>query len=147
MPLSFIPDPLKICRAALNKFETGVNAIAAEQLDSKHVARALNRISRVSLSLQNVSERSLECLYKRLRVPSRGEVIELASALQRVEDKIDQLTPQPASVAVPRPARTRRPPVETVAEPKPARTAKAAGKPKVEGAEAAPTAMSEAVAP
>jgi hypothetical protein len=57
-------------------------------------------------------------MYKRMDLPSRSEVAALAAALQRVEDKLDQLLPAPTSeVIAPRPPRTRRPTPEPVATP------------------------------
>jgi hypothetical protein len=113
MPL---PDPLKLYREAINKFENGVNALASRHFDSKELGLVINQLSKVSLGLQHLSESSLERLYKRMDLPSRSEVASLAAALQRVEDKLDRLLPAPTSeTIVPRPPRTRRPAAEAAA--------------------------------
>jgi hypothetical protein len=115
MPL---PDPLKMYREAINKFENGVNSLAARHIDSKELGLMINQFSKVSLGLQHLSQSSLERMYKRMDLPSRSEVAALAAVLQRVEDKLDQLLPAPTSeVIAPRPPRTRRPTPEPVATP------------------------------
>ncbi|MBM7062528.1 hypothetical protein JQX08_17585 [Pseudomonas sp. UL073] len=108
MAPSLIPDPLQLCRAALTKLENRVNAFAAEKMDSDEFARALNQYSKVSLGLQYLVEKSLTCVFERMDLPRRSEVQALASAVQRVEDKLDQLLPAGEAVAA-RPPRTRRP--------------------------------------
>lgn len=113
MPL---PDPLKLYREAITKFENGVNALASRHFDSKELGLVINQLSKVSLGLQHLSESSLERLYKRMDLPSRSEVASLAAALQRVEDKLDRLLPAPTSETIaPRPPRTRRPAAEAAA--------------------------------
>lgn len=110
MAFSSLPDPLQLFRETLNKLESGINGMAARRMDSDEFAQALNRYSRVSLGLQHVFEKSLACCFERLDLPSRTEVSALAAAVQRVEDKLDQLLPVTAPAAlVPRPPRTRRP--------------------------------------
>jgi hypothetical protein len=113
-----LPDPLKLYREAINKFENGVNSLAARHIDSRELGMMINQFSKVSLGLQHLSTSSLERLYKRMDLPSRAEVAALAAALQRVEDKLDRLLPAPSSETIaPRPPRTRRPPPEPVAPP------------------------------
>lgn len=126
MPL---PDPLKMYREAINKFENGVNSLAARHIDSKELGLMINQFSKVSLGLQHLSQSSLERLYKRMDLPSRSEVAALTAALQRVEDKLDQLLPAPSSETIaPRPPRTRRPATETTAGPTAADAKKTAPK-------------------
>ncbi|MCW2271916.1 hypothetical protein D3C77_37220 [compost metagenome] len=108
-----LPDPLKLYREAITRFENGINALAARHIDAKEVGLVIDHYSRVSHGLQHLSQTSLERLYKRMDLPSRGEVDALATALRRVEDKLDQLLPASRSAAIaPRPPRTRRPMVE-----------------------------------
>ncbi|MCY1390209.1 hypothetical protein D9M71_50240 [compost metagenome] len=108
-----LPDPLKLYREALTRFETGVNALATRNSDSKELGQVINRLSKVSLGIQHLSETSLEQLYKRIDLPSRAEIAALAAAVQRVEDKLDQLLPAPTNAAIAqRPPRTRRPAAE-----------------------------------
>lgn len=110
MAFSSLPDPLQLCREALNKLENGINELAVRKMDSKEFAQALHRYSKVSLGMQYVVEKSLACCLERLDLPSRTEVTTLAMALQRVEDKLDQLLPTtPQATLVPKPPRTRRP--------------------------------------
>lgn len=138
MAFSLIPDPLKMCRDALTKIENGVNSLAARKMESGDFALAISGITKVTHGVQYISEKSLETIFKRLDMPSRQEVAALAAAVQRVEDKLDQLLPASEKAAlIPRPARTRRPaPVEEApAAAKPAakpKAKKAAAKPKAE---------------
>ncbi|MCY1393350.1 hypothetical protein D3C76_386890 [compost metagenome] len=113
-----LPDPLKMYREAVNKFENGVNALAARHIDSKELGLMINQFAKVSLGLQHLSESSLERFYKRMDLPSRSEIAALAAALQRVEDKLDQLLPTPTSSTIaPRPPRTRRPAAKVPVDP------------------------------
>jgi len=133
-----LPDPFKLYREAIDKFENGVNALAARHIDSKELGLMINQFSKVSRGLQHLSESSLERMYKRMDLPSRSEVAALAAALQRVEDKLDRLLPAPSSETIaPRPPRTRRPPAEAApvaaATRKPARKLPAKRKPKEGG--------------
>ncbi|MBB2497087.1 hypothetical protein [Aquipseudomonas ullengensis] len=110
MAFSLLPDPLQLCRDALNKLENGINGIATRKMESSEFAQALNRYSRISLGMQYVVEKSLACCFERLDLPSRTEISTLAAAVQRVEDKLDQLLPVVSPAALePKPPRTRRP--------------------------------------
>ncbi|MGY2187632.1 hypothetical protein [Pseudomonas sp. SDO5591_S426] len=105
-----LPDPFKLYREAITRFENGVNALAARNIDSKEVGLVIDQYSKVALGLQHLSQTSLERLHKRMGLPSRAEVNALAAALRRVEDKLDQLLPAPSNPAIaPQPPRTRRP--------------------------------------
>ncbi|MNQ60464.1 hypothetical protein D3C85_747450 [compost metagenome] len=127
-----LPDPFKLYREAITRFENGVNALAARHLDSKEVGLVIDQYARVSLGLQHLSQTSLERLYKHLDVPNRGEVDALAASLRRVEDKLNQLLPAAASTQIaPRPPRTRRP----RAEPLPASRKAASKRERKEGNE------------
>ncbi|MCY1409641.1 hypothetical protein D3C76_469830 [compost metagenome] len=105
-----ILDPLRMCRAALDKFENGVNSLAARKFETKEFAQVLNRVSKVACGARYVSERTWGGVCKRLGLPSRSEIDNLAALLGRVEDRIDQLTsPQTDAASAPQPSRTRRP--------------------------------------
>ncbi|MFY9959584.1 hypothetical protein [Pseudomonas sp.] len=108
-----LPDPLKLYREAITRFEDGINALAARNNDSKQLGLVIDQYSKVSLGLQHLSQTSLERLHRSLDLPSRSEIAALAASLQRVEDKLDQLLPPPSSTPIAtRPPRTRRPLVE-----------------------------------
>ncbi|MVW88413.1 hypothetical protein EI969_21080 [Pseudomonas sp. PB101] len=114
-----LPDPFKLYREAITRFENGVNALAARHLDSREVGLVIDQYARVSLGLQHLSQTSLERLYKHLDVPSRGEVDALAASLRRVEDKLDQLLPAATCTQIaPRPPRTRRQRAEPLPAPR-----------------------------
>jgi hypothetical protein len=97
-------------REAINLIEGEINSLAARKLESAEFAQAANQFSKVSLGVQHVFERSFASALRCLELPSRSEVDALASAVQRIEDKLDQLLPSSVNPAlVARPSRTRRP--------------------------------------
>lgn len=110
MSASLLPDPLQLLRETLNKLENGINEFAARKMDSKEFSQALACYGRASTGAQYLVERCLAQMLRNLDLPSRQEVQALAEAVQRVEDKLDQLAPADARQAlVPRPPRSRRP--------------------------------------
>lgn len=113
MSSSLIPDPLQMWREALTKLESNVNALVTGSMDSQEVVRSVHQLSTVSLGLQQAFEKAISCYLAKVNLPSRKDVSELAAALRRIEDKLDLLLPASAAApALPRPARTRRPPSE-----------------------------------
>ncbi|WP_218510804.1 hypothetical protein [Variovorax sp. dw_308] len=116
MVSSKIPDPLEMWRSALTRMEATVNEMFARQVSSSpQIAKVLDRSTKVTLGLQHVTDKAHAKALARLELPSRSEVQALAAAVQRVEDKLDQLMPATASRPA-RPPRTRRPaPVAAVA--------------------------------
>jgi uncharacterized membrane protein YccC len=131
MTSSLIPDPLQMWREALTKLEGNVNSLVTGSMDSQELVRSVHQLSTVSLGLQQAFEKAIGSYLAKLNLPSRRDVGELAAALQRIEDKLDQLLPASAAApALPRPARTRRPPPEEApAKPTKARVAAVATAP------------------
>lgn len=115
-----ILDPFQMWRDAIGLIEGEINSLAARKLESAEFAQAVNQFSKVSLGVQHVFDRSFASALRHLELPSRSEVDALATAVQRIEDKLDQLLPASASPAlIPRPSRTRRPsPPPSAAVPK-----------------------------
>ncbi|MFV3308181.1 hypothetical protein ACNFBT_23175 [Pseudomonas sp. NY15181] len=110
MTASRFPDPLRLCREALNKLENGINDVAARKMDSSEFAQAMAIYTRASTGARYLAERSIARLLEQLDLPSRGEVRELADAVRRIEDKLDELLPDLAAKSlVPRPPRSRQP--------------------------------------
>ncbi|HSV47830.1 MAG TPA: hypothetical protein VLJ58_18720 [Ramlibacter sp.] len=106
-----ISDPLALWRQALDQVEAGVNAYATRKMADADFARLLGSLSQWPLGLKHLTEQTQAELLKRLDLPNRNEVAALAAAVQRVEDKLDQLLPPPAKHALlPAPRRTRQPP-------------------------------------
>ena len=139
MTSSLIPDPLQMWREALTKLETNVNSLVTGSMDSQEVMRSVHQLSTVSLGLQQAFEKAIGSYLAKVNLPSRKDVSELAAALQRIEDKLDRLLPASAAApALPRPARTRRPPPEETRVPsaKAAAAAPAAAPAKRTGARA-----------
>ncbi|TDF83932.1 phasin family protein [Pseudomonas sp. H9] len=105
-----ILDPFQMWREAVTLVESEINALAVRKLESAEFAQAANQFSKVSLGVQHVVERSLAAALRRLELPSRSEVDALTTAVQRIEDKLEQLLPSAVNPAhAPRPPRTRRP--------------------------------------
>lgn len=105
-----ILDPFHIWREAIGLIEGEINSLAARKLESAEVIQAVHQLSRVSLGVQHVIDRSFASALRRLELPSRSEVDALASAVQRIEDKLDRLLPAPVNGALaPRPSRARQP--------------------------------------
>jgi hypothetical protein len=118
MTSSLIPDPLQMWREALTKLEGNVNSLVTGSLDSQELMRSVHQLSSVSLGLQQAFEKAIGNYLAKVNLPSKKDVSELAAALQRIEDKLDRLLPASAAAPdLPRPARTRRPPVEEAASP------------------------------
>lgn len=118
MTSSLILDPLQMWREALTKLEGNVNSLVTGSLDSQELMRSVHQLSTVSLGLQQAFEKAIGSYLAKINLPSKKDVSELAAALQRIEDKLDRLLPASAAApALPRPARTRRPPTEEVSPP------------------------------
>jgi hypothetical protein len=116
MAKSFIPDPLDLLRQALNRLEGRANSLAGRGLEIDQVVKTLHQVSSLSLVLRQAVELALDSFYKRLNLPTGREFTEMKATLQRLEDKLDSLlAAEAASRSVPRPARTRKPSVETPA--------------------------------
>ena len=113
MSTSPLPDPFQLWREAVAKMEGNVNTLVAGSMESKELMGSLHQLSAVSLGMQQAFEKAIGSYLGKVNLPSRKDVLELAAALQRVEDKLDRLLPKDAAAAqaaMPRPARTRRPP-------------------------------------
>lgn len=129
MATSLIPDPLQMWRDAVTKFENDVNAALTGSTKSQEVMNALQQFSGITLGMQQMFEKAVSAHLRRINLPSRKEVTELAESLQRIEDKLDRLLPTTAFESLaPRPARTRRPPGAAAAAAPPAAVPAAARK-------------------
>ncbi len=132
MGLPTIPDPFQLGRKGLDQLEARVNRLATRKMmESPDFALQLERLAKVSLGLHHVFAKMLAGVYERLDLPSRSELRELAAAVRRVEDRLDQLLPvrTPPS-ALPKPPRTRRPGTVQPAARTPAPTTAPAAPPK-----------------
>lgn len=107
MATSLFTDPLQFWRDAVTKLEGDINSMATGSLSSQQVVGSLHKLSGMSSALQQIATQAMEEQLRRANLPSRKQVDDLAEALRRVEDKLDQLLPAPAEAV--RPARTRRP--------------------------------------
>jgi hypothetical protein len=118
MPSSLLTDPFRLWREGVNKLEGDLNALANSGMNSPQFAGVLHRYVRALLGMQQMLEKVLHMTLVKLDLPSRSEIAELTTSLQRIEAKLDRLLPAEAvAPAGPRPARTRRPPEEAGAAP------------------------------
>jgi hypothetical protein len=113
------PDPMDMWRQALSMLESGINTLSNRSMNSDEFTQVLQRSSSFALGLQQALDKALRKHFKLLNLPCRDDIEGLRAALQRVEERLDQLVSQPAP-AGPKPARTRRPPQEAVPVPAPA---------------------------
>jgi len=114
MASSLIRDPLQMWRKAISTLEGSGNSLANTAMKSGELASALHQVANLSLGMQQTFEKVLGVYLKKVNLPSRKEITELAATLQRVEAKLDQLiTTETRAPTGSRPARTRRP-VEAV---------------------------------
>ena len=102
-------DPFAMWRQAVTTLESSMNSLGNQSLNSEEFTKVLHQFSTVSMQMQHVLEKVLGQYFKAINLPSRKEVTELAEALRRIEDKLDQLVPAAERPVRPRPARTRRP--------------------------------------
>jgi len=124
--MSSIPDPLQLWRKALSSLESSGNTLANQAMNTGDFAAALHQMANLSLGMQQTFEKVLTVYFKQLNLPSRKDIAELAAALQRIEVRLDQLSPRSAAAATqPRPARTRRPEQAAAASKSPALAAPA----------------------
>jgi hypothetical protein len=102
-------DPLDMWRQALSMLENNINALSNRGMNRDEFTQALQSSSAFALGMQQAVDKALRKHFKLLNLPSREDIDALAAALQRVEEKLDQLVAPPAPER-PKPARTRRPP-------------------------------------
>ena len=94
MTSSLIPDPLQMWREAVTKLESNVNSLVTGSMDSQEVdALAAPALDRLARSCSRRSRRRSAAISRKVNLPSRKDVSELAAALQRIEDKLDRLLP------------------------------------------------------
>ncbi|MFT3802153.1 MAG: hypothetical protein QM766_13130 [Burkholderiaceae bacterium] len=128
MSSSLFPDPLQFWRDALTRLEGEANNLASSTLKTPEAARSAQTLASMALSLQQFSDKAMSDHLRRLNIPSRKDVAELAESLVRIEGKLDQLLPlllPPSELDTPRPARTRRPSSQSAPAPAPAPAADA----------------------
>lgn len=116
--MSLIPDPLQLWRKALTTLEGSGNAMANKAMGSGDFASALHQVAKASIGMQQTFEKVLALYFRKLDLPSRKEIAELAAALERIEARLDASTgPSGKAPAAPRPPRTRRPAAEAARPP------------------------------
>ena len=102
-------DPLELWRKALSSLESNFNQYSSQALRSDEITQSMSRLSTAAVGLQSTWDQAMARYFKTMNIATRDEVMSIAAALQRVEEKLDRLLPAETSVA-PRPSRTRQPP-------------------------------------
>ncbi|MET0540447.1 MAG: hypothetical protein ABWZ88_01705 [Variovorax sp.] len=103
-------DPLQLWRKAITSLEGSGNALANKAMGTGDFAAALHQMANLSLGMQQTFEKVLGVYFKKLDLPSRKDVAELAEKLQRIEERLDLHVGARggAAAAAPPPARTRK---------------------------------------
>lgn len=104
-------DPFEMWRDMFAKFEETANAAATDSLQSELFKKGFGPLSLLSAELKQNYSKALDSYFKALNLPSRDEITAIEERLQRIEDKIDLLTPiEHREPPESRPRRTRKPP-------------------------------------
>ncbi|HYP70279.1 MAG TPA: hypothetical protein VEP93_05300 [Variovorax sp.] len=110
-------DPLQVWRDALSKWEGSANSLANKEMGSEESVRAMQAMMSVVMGLQQTLGKANGVLLKELNLPSRNDIVEIGTRLQRIEDMLEQLSRQmgnpvasaPGSAPATMPPRTRKP--------------------------------------
>jgi hypothetical protein len=103
-------DPFDVWRQFIAAFESDVNAMANDSMNSNEFSRGLHQFTQLSLGMQKTFEKSLDGYFKTLHLPSTKDIEAIGETLRRLEDKIDMLSPSSQRDAQQtRPPRTRQP--------------------------------------
>lgn len=104
-------DPFEMWREMFTKFEEDANAAVTDSMQTEAFKQGFAPLSVLSAEMKQNYQKGLESYFKALNLPSRDDIAALEERLQRIEDKIDVLTPiderEPPAT---RPRRTRKPP-------------------------------------
>ena len=107
-------DPLELWRKALSSLESNFNQMSSQALRTDEITQSMSRLSTAAVGLQSSWDQAVARYFKAMNMATRDEVMAIAAALQRVEEKLDRLLPAEVSTA-PRPSRNRQPPAALVA--------------------------------
>jgi hypothetical protein len=103
-------DPFEVWRQFIAKFESDINSMANDSMNSNEFSRGLHQFTQMSLGIQKTFEKSLDGYFKTLHLPSTKDIEAIGTTLRRLEDKIDMLSASnQLDSQQSRPLRTRQP--------------------------------------
>jgi hypothetical protein len=103
-------DPFEVWRQFMAKFESDINSMANDSMNSNEFSRGLHQFTQMSLGMQKTFEKSLDGYFKTLHLPSTKDIEAIGDTLRRLEEKIDMMSsPNRRDPQQARPLRTRQP--------------------------------------
>jgi hypothetical protein len=118
-------DPLGMWRDMLNQWETGLNRMSNEAMQSGESAKFINQAMALSLRFQQGMMEMMARYLQSIGVPTRSDVLALGERLRAIEDKVQALSLAPA--AAPEPSAAPAPEKPAAAESPPATPSPASG--------------------
>jgi hypothetical protein len=119
-------DPAEIWRTFLAEFERNANNIANQAMGSQEFSRVMNQASGATVGAQKAFGDMMERYLASTNLPSRAQLTNIGERLQAIESQLSEIkallnrihgddrpASPAASLAPPRPPRTKRPPSMT----------------------------------
>ena len=120
-------DPVALWHTMIGEIEKGFNAFANQAMTSPEFSKAMNQAGGASAGAQKQFGDFMEKYLLSMNLPSRAQMIGMAERLQNIESQLNEIkvmlqqmnvgNAPSAYSAVPRPPRTKRPPVPGTAPP------------------------------
>lgn len=121
-------DPLGMWRDMLNQWETGLNRMSNEAMQSGESAKFINQAMALSLRFQQGMMEMMARYLQSIGVPTRSDVLALGERLRAIEDKVQALSLTPSTpAAAPEPSAAPAPEKPAAAESPPATPSPASG--------------------
>jgi hypothetical protein len=81
-------DPLSSWREWMAQRETQLNSLFNELMSTEGYGRAMGLVTKLLVSIQKSSNEGMERYFSALRLPTRGDVIDLAERLSGIEARL-----------------------------------------------------------
>ncbi len=111
------PDPVAAFRELVTQWEKGVNEFASKAMNSEEFARAMNKATTTSTTMQQQLGELIGRYLMTLNLPTRSEMTSINDRLQTIETslhrisaQLDKLTGSAEKGSSAGPPRTKRPP-------------------------------------
>lgn len=110
------PDPLAMMRSAMDQWEKLANEYGAQFLERPETSQAMHRMTSGVLQFHKMTQEAIGKALAAANVPSRKDIEALSARLGAIESSLARLeagmgSSPSAAGALPRPPRTRKPPV------------------------------------
>jgi hypothetical protein len=120
-----LSDPFGLLRGLASQLEKGLDSVANRGVRSDRVAKVVHKALGASLIAKNLRTGIQNRVLEALNLPSRSDILALGERLQSIEERVIGLSasleqigsgrpPARATLPLPAPPRTRRPPPEPV---------------------------------